>query len=752
MKDITKSSMRFIRLFFPFVLLAHHLKHNLLGIFYWIFFFLLIFDKIGVGFGLSYLFLSPEYQGKTSFFSMLLIGFSFGGLTMAFHSYSYMRMAFRFPFLAVVNKPFVRFCINNSIIPLVFLICYIIRFSMFQYTEEIVTMGRIILYIGGFVLGFSLFIGVSLLYFFPVNKNLFEINNIQSDLKTQSKRWSTFGKNHHIKAKQNAVKNHLFLYIGKGLKIQQCRSTKHYAPALLQSVFNQNRISTTVFEIATVVAFILLGVLGSKTNIDVPAGVSIVLLLTILMMLLSALLTWLRVWTYPILILFFIFLNVLSKHFLLFKFQTQAYGLDYSVKAPYSDSSLYKLSVNQKAFESDYSRYIDYLNRWKAQTQEHKPYLVIVNTSGGGSRSATWVFQVLKECDLKTKFNSSKHIAMITGASGGTIGASYYRSLLLERKLKGSINLKNPTYFNEISSDLLNKLSFSASTNDLFLRYKAALGVRSIHANYSYDRAMAFELDLNEKTSNRLGKPLKYFEQFERKAWIPNLIITPTVVNDGRRILISSMGLSFLMDEQAPSPSLNRIQEDVDLNLLLSYQNTSNLLLSSALRMNATFPYVLPMTTLPTSPEIQVMDAGVRDNFGTKTTILWLQKLENWIAENTAGVILLQIRDNKKIMYQEKVKEFSLFDKFTAPLMNVFSNFPRSQDYDQNEAFHFMLSKFKFPVHTISLNLREYQKNRISLSWHLTLNEKLKIKDAIQRPSNVIALKKYMRLLNKTTN
>jgi len=482
---------------------------------------------------------------------------------------------------------------------------------------------------------------------------------------------------------------------------------------------------------------------GGKTFLDVPAGVSVVLLLTIILMLLSALQTWLRVWAYPIIILCFLLMNYLSNKMDIFKFQTQAYGLSYDKTAVYSDSAIYELSKDCVQRTDDYANYIAYLESWKKQTGEKKPLLVIVNTSGGGSRSASWVFQVLRMCDSLSDFKSSKHIAMITGASGGTVGASYYRSLLLENYQTKKVNFNDKKYFEEISQDLLNKLSFAASTNDLFFRYQSSFE----DSEYSYDRAMAFESDLNENTGQRLNKPLLYFKVFEKQGVIPNLILTPSVVNDGRRILISSLGLSFLMDSASPSPENNRVQENVDIHLLLKNQKSEKLRLSSALRVNASFPYVLPMTSLPTTPEIQLMDAGARDNFGTKITVQWLMKLESWISQNTSGVVILQIRDNKRIMYNEQTRSFGLLDKFTTPISNVFTNFPRIQDYDQDELLRATIGKYAVPIQTINLNLRELQKDRISLSWHLTKHEKLKVLAAIKRSSNVKEFEKYQKLL-----
>ena len=101
-----------------------------------------------------------------------------------------------------------------------------------------------------------------------------------------------------------------------------------------------------------------------------------------------------------------------------------------------------------------------------------KPKLVILNTSGGGLRSALWTFTVLSNCDEILNQNLSKHLQMITGASGGMIGAAFYRELILRKEL-GQIKDKNRSVYKEmLGKDLLNKLSFSASTSDLFMRYK----------------------------------------------------------------------------------------------------------------------------------------------------------------------------------------------------------------------------------------------------------------------------------------
>jgi hypothetical protein len=58
-----------------------------------------------------------------------------------------------------------------------------------------------------------------------------------------------------------------------------------------------------------------------------------------------------------------------------------------------------------------------------------------------------------------------------------------------------------------------------------------------------------------------------------------------------------------------------------------------NVNILSALRMNATFPYVLPNVWLPTNPIIDVMDAGLRDNFGQESSLRFIEVFKDWLKE-----------------------------------------------------------------------------------------------------------------------
>jgi len=151
--------------------------------------------------------------------------------------------------------------------------------------------------------------------------------------------------------------------------------------------------------------------------------------------------------------------------------------------------------------------------------------------------------------------------------------------------------------------------------------------------------------------------------------------------------------------------------------------------------------------SMPTSPGMQLMDAGIRDNYGSKITLDYMFTLRKWIEQNTSGVIIVEIRDTKRILNEEAYDHISLTDKLTLPFGNMYNNFPRTQDFDQEQMMKIATAGFKFPVDIVTFNLRENKSDRISLSWHLTQQEKNKIKNAFFSEANQNSLKRLEQLL-----
>ena len=730
------------RAFFPFQLIIAHLRHNLASLLFWFVLFFIVSGNLGAAFGIPLLFHSPEYLGEVSSLSFLLLGFSLGGFIMGFNTYSYIKLGALFPFLITINRPFFKFCINNALIPVVFVSIYLFKMTGFQMVEELASTGEVIMYSISFLAGIIVFLGLSFLFFFRLTKNnkSYEVHSTEpiSSVTHKDDKWYEIFR---------LQKDRTYIYVGKKLRLMPSRSSKHFDKELVEKIYAKNRVNASIYEIMTILIFFGLGIFSDSSIFEVPASASIVLLLTIVLMLFSALHSWLKGWVYPFFIVTILLLNYLSQVSESFHYTSYAYGLKYkkSDDCAYSMERIVAMAKDDEANQSSYDSYIKTLENWKKSTGEEKPKLIIINTSGGGSRSALWTVSVLQELQKASDGDVMNHTQLITGASGGMLGAAYFRELALRERLGKLASSTDQKYREKISKDMLNKLAFMASTHDIFIRYQK---VKVNGQSYTMDRGYAFESQLHKNTDGALKHNLGYYAQYEKKGTIPTMIFTPTIVNDGRRLFIGSQRTNFITSRTNATTELSNSCENIDIQSLLNNQNVNNLQFSTVLRASATFPFVMPMITLPTTPEIQLMDAGIRDNYGGKTMIQFLDVLEGWIAENTSGVIVLQIRDVKKVFEEERFHQVSFLDKLFLPFGNMYKNFPRVQDYNQDELIKIGVKSMEFPVDVVSFNLLEKKSDYISLSWHLTTHEKNKIYKAIESKQNKASLKRLLKLIH----
>lgn len=740
----------FLRAFFPLQLLFGHLKYNLFSLIFWAILFSIVADGFASSFGVPYLFFSPEYQGEISALSFFLMGLSIGGFTMGFNLYSYMEMGRKYPFLATLSRPFLKFCLNNSLIPLVFNLYFIKQFSEFQLKEEFASTSQLLSYIFMYILGFVLYVVFSLLYFFRTNKDFFKLSGVSNQDIQEDPTSSFFHKKVSWSDFFLYKKDRTYIYMNGFFSWRTSRSIEHYDKQILKRVFRQNRINASFFELITIAAFLLVGIFREYPVMELPAAVSIVLLLAIILMLFAIFKSWFRYWSYAVILFCVFFMNFMSKRTDWFHFKSYAFGLSYEKNdlKEYSIRSIYKHSQEVDVAQDSKNAYLERLKLWKMKTGQRKPKLILLLTSGGGLRSTHWTYSVLQELDQRFGDTLMNQLHFMTGASGGMVGAAYYRELLLQDKLKGSKSRFSSQSKANTAKDLLNRLSVSTFSNDLFLRYQKV----NYNGNlYTKERGYAFEQHLLSNTNGVLDHPLVYYKKYEESAVVPTLVFSPTIANDGRRLIIGSSSMAFLCHSEKNRDENRNSFENIDFHTFFRKNSPDSIRYSTVIRMSATFPFILPMVSLPTEPEVLIMDAGLRDNYGGKIAMEFLNELEDWIQKNTSGVIILQIRDTKKILNNETFEQVTLKDKLSLPFGNMYKNFPRTQDFDQDALMKIGFKGFEFPVDIVTFNLREAQKDRISLSWHLTRQEKKKIKNALYSSSNQQSYD-YLKALLKKQN
>ncbi|MFN8863317.1 MAG: patatin-like phospholipase family protein [Flavobacteriales bacterium] len=717
-----------IAYFFPLRLIVLHIKKNHFLIFFWLVLFGIITGLFADRIGVPQQFLVPEYRGATGIIAFGVVGFAVGGFITAFNLYTYIMHGFRFPFIATLSRPFHKFALNNFIIPGLFVVVYLWCSANFQYYHELIEPPRIVFNLLSFLLGITLFQALSYFYFRYTNKDARSFGNepydSPVDTPLQAPRSWTIAK--------DRTTWHVETYLYSFRRIALARESAHYERDVLEKVFSQNHINAARFEIALILSFVIIGSLRENEHFVIPAAASTVLFFTMLLMLISALHSWIRGWTLTVFLVALGILNFFYADLRLFRIESRGYGLNYdTVKAHYHLRTIIPDSLQRGR---DIEHGLDMLHNWHRKVlsrypaRGQLPKLVIIDCSGGGSRSATWTMRALIAADSVCDQRLLDHATLITGASGGMVGAAYLREVYLRKELGEEIDIYNPEYPERMSRDLLNPVILTTAVNDWFIRYQV---LRDGEYTYKKDRAWAFEKQLARNTEGLFDKRLRDYSQAEFEGQIPMMILSPTIIDDGRRLLIAAQPMSYLIGQDAAENDPYALQEEVEFTRLFSDQDAMNLRFISALRMNATFPYVFPITTLPSQPEIGVMDAGIRDNFGLKTTYRYLDAWSRWIETNTSGVIIVQVRDLPKgVDLRDKTE--SLFGRFMAPMGSIYGNMTRTQDYTNQQMLRYFQSSCEVPVDLVNLQLNQDMDSHISLSWHLTRSEKITIREALR--------------------
>ena len=424
MRKVLSNIFRFL----PVQLFFLHFRKYQLFLVFWIILVMTITGHFASVFGAATLFLSPEYFGETSFWSMFLMGGALSIFVMSWHVTTFIINNKRLPYLGAIRFAFIKYCINNSLIPFSFLVFYTISSVRFQLIDEHAAGSQVFIYQLGFYLGFTFIILLSFAYFFRVGKDLLKEvvsslapTNIIKDIIP----YDTLDIEHDI-IKANS-------YIEGVSRIRKFSEVTFHHPRLLKTVLRRHSRNATTATIFAIILLIISGLLSDLPAMRVPAAASFLILFAVVMGLVGAAKHILRSWEilgWIVLIAFFSFLvreGVMDL-------RSKAYSLSYEVEKgkelPYNYNRLTNV-FNEDLYNADKKQELERLDNWKEKFADttKKPIMVIVSVSGGGSRAAYWAFRALQYTDSITKGNVFENSVMVTGASGGMMGAAYWRLL-----------------------------------------------------------------------------------------------------------------------------------------------------------------------------------------------------------------------------------------------------------------------------------------------------------------------------------
>lgn len=707
----------------------------------------ILFSTVGGGFmktfGAYSLFLAPEYFAEVSALSTAIVGFTTGVFIMSWNITTFILYSKYVQFLATTAQPFLKYCINNAIVPIFFLIFYLVKAYQYATSQELFSISGVILLIVGYTGGLVLSLAFAFLYFFGADKTIY--HSFSSSLQHAN---ADYDKELLLKNKPDPkTAFRVDWFLSAVFRLRKPRDVQHYNPGFLEAVFQRHHIAAVI---AITIAFVFLVLVGFSSDtrlFQIPAAASIILFFAIIIAVAGALSIFLKSWSIPLLIGVYILANYLYQQEIIDP-RNKAYGLDYINKLDrpiYNRSSLQSLA-SDAAIQQDKNDFIAILNKWKERQNDSLPIMYIINTSGGGTRSATFTMHTLQQLDKLMDGNLMKQTILINGASGGMLGAAYYRELYFE-KIKGkALNLQNPVYIENISKDLLSPLFSSFLTRDM-------IGpVQKFKTNgfeYIKDRGYAFEQKLGENTGGILNKKLSDYAVAESNAQIPTIFFNSVITRDARKMIIATHPVRFLMRPTTDSFNLKAFDPDaIDFNSFFKLQNSHDINILSALRMNATFPYVLPNVWLPSNPIIDVMDAGLRDNYGQESALRFIEVFKDWLQKNTRKLVLIQIRDRSLSDWDKPQEGNSLIGFLTKPFLILQNNWFKMQDYYQHDQLDYLFKNYGKNFYRITFQYIPAQSEApASLSFHLTAAEKKSIAMALNDSLNRAEFKRLKNII-----
>lgn len=733
-----KRLWRSIYYFFPVQLILEHLKRHYVILFLWLLLFMYISGGMGYTYGIYTLFLAPEYLGKVGFLSFLILGFTTGIFIMAFHITTYITSGYRFPIIGSLRRPFYRFALNNFILPVSFLTVYILLTAKFQKEAQLFNRVQIWGNILAFLSGVGLFYLFTLTYFYTMNEAFRRLISLSEGRLGRWRITRPLQKMLHrdIEWKKEMTPVHnigtskISYYLHSPIHIRRAPRRLRLTPEETLGILHRNLSFAVIFSTTLIAGLLLIGIFMDHPAFNIPAAASILLILTLGLLFYIEFYTLFKefaLWFFlAILFLIIVLINTGSINR-----EGQAYGISY--RQPDQDVAF--ILPTKVQVQTDSLNMIRILERWKRKNTTNpgeKPLAVFVHTAGGGLKAALWTYYALATADSISGDRLLDQTILITGASGGMVGAAYLRELQKMRHDHKIHTLLHDSLFSGLSADMLNPIALQLALKDWFISF-STFSYDGIH--YRKDRGWALEEMINRNTKGILDHPLDYYRKPEQNATIPLILLTPTILNSGEQLVISPQPLRFLSQTE----EFQEYSSFIPFRETYASYNPGKLRFTTALRMNASYPVISPVITLPGNPVRQLTDAGLRDNFGYLTGLSFIHYFRKWLSDNTSGILMIHI-DNKTRKVDIKISAFDFLRSF----QSVYQDYFNIQKMNGMLMESFSMEGMDVPISIQPLRLDE-SRERISISWHLTEYEKKRIKTSLTLEEN----RKSLEMIHK---
>ena len=265
-----------------------------------------------------------------------------------------------------------------------------------------------------------------------------------------------------------------------------------------------------------------------------------------------------------------------------------------------------------------------------------KPVLTLVFASGGGIQASAWTVQVLSGLQETLGDDFTRSIYLVSAVSGGSVGTMFFLDSIDPRT--GAVPEGRVDCLNDAARESsLEETAWGIAFPDL-LRVFFPVVKPTLDRGWALEQAWQSHLGSARCTTGlgRAERPpagerlLSDWMTGAEKGYLPGAVFNSTVVEGGRQLLFSNLALEELKLEVNP-------RYDRRLTSLAPGDPALDLPVTTAARLSATFPYIVPFAratradgeTPPEDlPAWHFADGGYFDNFGVMTTVEWLRALQ----------------------------------------------------------------------------------------------------------------------------
>ncbi|HMT75261.1 MAG TPA: hypothetical protein PKA77_14400, partial [Chitinophagaceae bacterium] len=219
----------------------HFRKYQALLIF-WFVLFSTVNGTFMKTFGADSLYLAPEYLGNVNSFSMAIVGIAVGMFIMSWNIATFILFCKQFRFLAATTNPFLKYCINNAIIPLAFILFFFFKAYQYAHFKQLISNTEILFLFGGFIAGLVFMLSASFIYFFRADRSIFrKMMPVYNDPRSYITHLQPV-KEVHFGSSLIEVES----YFDSPVSVKPVRNVSHYTEEFVESVFKRHHFAAII--------------------------------------------------------------------------------------------------------------------------------------------------------------------------------------------------------------------------------------------------------------------------------------------------------------------------------------------------------------------------------------------------------------------------------------------------------------------------------------------------------------------------